>query len=342
MSRAWVALAQASGPIFSGMLDKYGCTPYVPAQRDAPTLMAFSPIYFDVAANVRGFVSDLNVGDSWPASMPLFFFLFQAADAPITLVAADASEPTQTIYAAASQAIERASFGQENALYEWQLRLLGDNNGTSTAYAPEGHPRISVKNTTTVRSKFTLAHEFGHAVLMAKLNPAIEPSDLDYSAEAGQSEQHSFGSKEWQLAAAIEGFGHFAAALTWNQAVADAGAIYVIGSDINPLLNQPAIYMDQFDRIFETSAQWNDADWPGQGVEDDWAQFFWNYHTDVPGMPVPSPSLEIIRGIWMCKPTATGTGPRTTVSSPTSRPRLSQSCRLPFRPPSLRCRTLGC
>ena len=328
MSRAWVALHQNSDILFSGMLDQYGCTPSLPAKPNAETGIMFSPFYFDASTGIRGFVSDLNLG-GWPdfefdqqsyAMVPLFIWYFYSADSPLNMVSTDPSEPTQTMYAAASRGMERARFGQTNVLYEWRRGLVDDNTGTAANYAPEGHVRIHVKDSSTVRSKFTLVHEYGHAVLLAKLNPALD--DIDYSTEMCEPESnHTLDSKEWQLVAAMEGFANFTAAITWNEAVPFEsptapccinqyeGAVYVGSANVNPAQNTSDIIdMDQFDQVFK-SGEWLDGcgtngekdpeQYPGQGVEIDWAQFFWNYYTDDPEGGIVPPTQAVIHEIWM-------------------------------------------
>jgi hypothetical protein len=287
--RAWVSLSQAGNPLFSGFLDTSGCTPYVAAAANAPTLLVLSPLYFNGTRNLRGFVSDLNLGQNWPQSMPLFFLNFESDNAATTNVLADTSDYVQTIFAAAVQGLERFPGGITNATYEWQLRVSGDNSGTGTDYAPEGHPRVHIKFSQSAREKFTVVHEYGHAVLMSKLNPHIGGNDLDYSVTDDEAEQHTLNSKEWQLAAAIEGFAHFVAAVAWNDVSAAPGAYFVDGTT--------AYDLSVFDKYFETN--WNAANYAGQGVERDWAQFFWNYHTDAPTLPgVFSPDQATLVAVW--------------------------------------------
>jgi hypothetical protein len=290
LARAWVAVAQSGNSLYSGFLDAAGCTPSLAAAPNIPTLMVFSPLYLHTGSNTRGFVSDLNLGNDWPATMPLFFFIFEPPAAQTVLVEADTSEQTQTIFAAAVQGMERFTAGLTNALYEWSLREEGDTAGTLTGYAPEGHPRISIKYSNASRSKFTITHEYGHAVLIGKLNPQITPADIDYTVEEDETlSQHTVLSKEWQLTAAIEGFAHFVSAVAWNDVTANGDAVFV-DDQVYPL--------GSFSKYFESN--YNEAGYPGQGVELDWAQFFWNYHTDTPAFPgVSPPSQSMLLSIFL-------------------------------------------
>ena len=290
MARNWVAVNQAGNPLFSGFLDAAGCTPSLPAAaHNLATTMAYSPIYLHTGSNIRGFLSDLNLGESWPSTMPLFFLNFNSGNAATVNVLADSSEYAQTIFAAATQGLERYPGGHTNALYEWQIREQGDNSGTLTDYAPEGHPRVNIKYSLSALQKFTVVHEYGHAVLVGKLNPPLSPADLDYSVTANEANQHAVQSKEWQLAAAIEGFAHFVSGVAWNDVYPNADGIFY--SD--------AVYdLDVCGQFFENN--WNAADFPGQGVEVDWAQFFWNYYTDVPLLAgVSSPTQTNLLSFWL-------------------------------------------
>lgn len=297
MTRVWVSVAQAGAPLYSGFMDAAGCTPELTAAPNFPTLIAFSPLYLHTARNIRGFVSDANLGTG-PASMPLFFLWFMSGNTPTTNVVANSSEYAQTIYAAAAQGMERFHGGSENVLYEWRLRVQGDNAGTATTYAAEGHPRIMVKYSTAAQSKFTLLHEYGHAILAARANPPLSPSDVDYTVEPGEAEwTHTMTSKEWQLIGALEGFAHMVAAVAWNNTAAGSDGVYVDGSNVNPNLNA-AWDLNTFGQYF--LANYNPAAYPGQGVELDWAQFFWNYYTDTPWLPgVPPPSQSALVSIFM-------------------------------------------
>jgi hypothetical protein len=146
---------------------------------------------------------------------------------------------------------------------------------------------IHIKHSTAAKSKFTITHEYGHALLIAKLNPPLTPAGLDYSVAAGEASQHTWTSKEWQLTAAIEGFAHFVSGAVWNDLGPDADCKVVIGSDINPFA-QSTKNLNTFNRLFENS--YNTASYPDQGIEQDWAQFFWNYRTDTVPQPIGIPT----------------------------------------------------
>ena len=53
-----------------------------------------------------------------------------------------------------------------------------------------------------------------------------------------------------------------------------------------PLLND-VVDLNRFDRLFEKN--YNENNHPDEGVEQDWAQFFWGYRTDV--WPLPTGGL---------------------------------------------------
>jgi len=293
LARGWVTVSQLGAPVYTGHLDGNGCTPYVPAAANLPATAAFFPLYKSGGGtNIQGYVSDLNLGDEWPESMP--YFLFQLPPTPwaVTWAFADPEEKSLTIYTAAAAAMERFRGGHQNMTYGFRLGAEGNNGGTGTKYAPEGHPLVHVKYSTAAKSKFTIAHEYGHAVLMAKLNPQLAQSDLDYTVEEGEANQHTLTSKEWQLTAAVEGFAHFVSAVVWNEVGPGADAVIVDGSAPLPYDNDEW-RLDTFDRVFENN--YNPASYPGQGVEMDWAQFFWKYYTD----PFFPPSQQTLMAFWL-------------------------------------------
>jgi hypothetical protein len=288
MSRGWVTVSQLGNPLFTGFLDAAGCTPQLGgAAANTASVMAFSPIYLDSGSNRRGFVSDLNLGTSWPSTMPLYLLAFDSGNAATVTVLGDGTEYPQTVFAAATQGLERFPGGLRDAVFEWQIRAEGDNSGTATNYAPEGHTKVSIKYSAAAIRKFTIVHEYGHAVLMSKLNPQLGPGDLDYSVEGMEAQQHTVTSKEWQLAAAVEGFAHFVAAVAWNDVAANADGVFYIAEELYDI--------SVFDRVFETN--FDAASEPGQGVELDWAQFFWNYYTDTPAPFTPSQGTLV--NIWL-------------------------------------------
>lgn len=293
LSRGWVTLGQQGDPLYTGFLDTNGCSPAVAANREQEVSVAFFPLYLNIGPNIRGFVSDLNLGPEQPGgSMPWELFFIEPEADDTTVIEVD-DEYMYTIFAAAANSMERARGGLTNVLYEFRLREEGDNTGTATNYAAEGHPQVGIKFSPAAEKKFTISHEYGHALHIAKLNPPFTPNDLDYTVETNGSDQgHTINSKEWQLTAAFEGFAHFVAGLVWNDAVPDEGAVYGRGSEV--------IELDDFDRVFETN--FNPAQFPNQGIERDWAQFFWNYRTDEPeasnGNTSP-PTLPMILETWL-------------------------------------------
>lgn len=292
-SRGWVAVGQLGAPLFTGFLDADGCTPFVVANSTDEISVAFFPLYLRESNQIRGFVSDLNLGPQWPDSMPYFLFFFSPGNALVSEVLLDAEELVNTIFVAAANAMERVPGGLSDVLYEFRLREAGDNAGTNASYAAEGHPLVRVKYSVAAREKFVIGHEYGHAMHIAKLGPPITEDDLDYSVTAAEANQHALDSKEWQLAAAFEGFGHFVSGLVWNEAVPDDDALFRSGGG--------TFELDPFDRLFEST--FDAAQFPDQGVELDWAQFFWNYHTDEfvagSGDTVLAPPASAILDMWL-------------------------------------------
>ena len=86
--------------------------------------------------------------------------------------------------------------------------------------------------------------------------------------------------------AAFEGYAQFVSGAVWNNVGTSADCKAVVGSDPYPLLND-VVDLNRFDRLFEKN--YNENNHPDEGVEQDWAQFFWGYRTDV--WPLPTGGL---------------------------------------------------
>ncbi len=293
MARAYAILSQNGGQIWAGQLDQWGCTPYIPALSNSNVSVYYLPWYNKSATNITALMTDMNAGPAGSASVPAFNLVIPATASPFVILWMDPDEYAHSIFAAAAAAAERYPGGLTNAMYEFRLGLEGNNSGTATSYSPLGHPLIHIKYSTAAKSKFTLVHEYGHALVMAKLNPALTPAGVDYSVAAGEANQHTWTSKEWQLTAALEGFAHFVSGAVWNDVGPDADCKVVVGSDINPAA-QSTKNLNTFNRYFETN--YNEASYPDQGIEQDWAQFFWNYRTDTAPNGIGTPTdAQLVR-----------------------------------------------
>jgi hypothetical protein len=297
MARAFAIVSQEGNRLWHGHLDQAGCTPPIAAASDLSTSLYYSTYYSTkhsgLGVNLQMFTTDVTIDAAVP--VPLFHMEVAATASPLVVTWLDEDEYVHSIFAAAAACLERYPGGHTAATYEFRLEAKGDNTGTHTDYSTFGWPVVHVKHSTTARSKFTLAHEYGHAILMAPLSPPLTAADIDYSVEAGEESQHAWGSKEWQFAAALEGFAHFVSAAVWNDVHADADGVVVTGSNINPFY-QGIFDMNTFDRVFEIT--YEPAHQPDQGVEDDWAQFFWNYRTDTQAAAGTPDSAQLVQ-MWL-------------------------------------------
>jgi hypothetical protein len=295
MSRAYAILSQGGNQLWVGHLDQFGCTPYVLAASNTSTSISYVPYYStkhsSLGVNIQMFTTDATIDAAVP--VPLFQMVVPPTHSPLVVSWMDEDEYAHSIFAAAAAGLERYPGGHTSVTYEFRLGEEGDNSGTYTDYSPFGWPIIYVKHSTAAKSKFTLGHEYGHAIVMAYLSPPLTPDDIDYSVEAGEANQHTWTSKEWQLVAAFEGWAHFVSGAIWNDVGTDADCKVVVGSNINPHY-QAIVDLNRFDRVFENAYGPAYLD---QGVEQDWAQFFWNYRTDALS-PIGTPTDAQLVNLW--------------------------------------------
>jgi hypothetical protein len=142
---------------------------------------------------------------------------------------------------------------------------------------------------TDARTKFVIAHEYGHAYLFQYANKSgqspgsqnhdVLPSDCAFDSPGGGSAYYN-NTNEWSSLAVREGFAHFVSARVWNDAAADGNF--------------------QWDGSFDLE-RWNSSNTPGghlvnvccpgisfacasslngAGTITDWMRALWDTHTD--------------------------------------------------------------
>jgi hypothetical protein len=134
-------------------------------------------------------------------------------------------------------------------------------------------------------AKYVIAHELGH--LLSYIRDGFNAPNMDYSAPKGvcytdSTQNHEMNSKEYQSAAALEGFAHYYAAVAFNNTThSDCRFRYYKGSDWD-------LDFDRDDRTINcngapmTGVPYRnylgfmcDGTKTNRGVEMDWMRFLW-------------------------------------------------------------------
>ncbi|MFN7939416.1 MAG: hypothetical protein U0R19_39180 [Bryobacteraceae bacterium] len=270
MGRALMIVSHNGATLFSNYVDASGCSPYFAAAPNSGYTVSIAAAgYTGAGTNRLWYVSDANQNDEIPVqTIPNV----NAGVWGTVILTMPTNVMPLVVYAAAAANDARFPSGNNNSTFEYWLRESESNAGTATDYH-NGHPRIKMKYVLgALRSKFTIGHEFGHAVVINGLVPQVQAADIDYI-----DGQHTNNSTEWQLVAALEGFANFVSARVWNDGGVNADGVFVIGANVDPATNV-AFPMNTFDKYFETTACGGGCP-EGKGIERDWAQFFWKLHT---------------------------------------------------------------
>lgn len=282
MARILMTVSRNGVNLWSNYADAGGCSAFFPAEANSGYTVTLAAAGWTGAATDRfWYVSDADLNGQIPThTIPNI----NPGAFSTVILGLPTNIPPLVVYAVAAASIERFPGGNNNSVFEYYLHPTGSNAGTATDYN-NGHPRINIKRLTGAwRSKFTLAHEYGHAVILHGLNPQVSPDEIDYI-----DGQHTPNSTEWQLIAALEGFANFVSARIWNDGGPNADGVFVYSANVDPSTNY-VLNMNAFNRNFETNLC--NGNCPiGKGNEQDWAQFFWNIHTSpFPGNPLTSTS----------------------------------------------------
>lgn len=302
--KTWVTVNL--GAKFAGYTDNSGCTSYFSHNQGDFVLLSVIPLYRDDAKQHNIYLQDLDINDQ--PGVPLFAYLTGASNNSTDYINISEDNHAMMVYTTVVTGMQRFQHGLNGMTIKLRLGATGSNIGTHVNYL-NGTPYIHVKNVAAAtRSKFTVGHEFGHAVQIAKLNPKLylngndlDGSDIDYRYPGGNPTQHTMTSAEWHLAAAIEGFGHYVSARVWNDNAIDSGAVYVSTYDLTPSLGD-VLQLGNYDQYFMSGLVNICPDpeqCPNASVERDWAQFFWNFQTNAPIWLNTMPTDADMVGIWM-------------------------------------------
>lgn len=156
---------------------------------------------------------------------------------------------------------------------------------TGTQWHSGGYPLVQL-GSTAARSKFTVAHEFGHALMMDRIQDWYE---VDCSFGSGGQYNHTMNGQEYASCASTEGFAHFVAAATWNYTY-ETNGVYVIG---NPLVSLTSVHDAE---IGSNEILNHCVDCTGYGVEHDWLRFLWDFRTNAGTQPTSVQILDVYEG----------------------------------------------
>jgi hypothetical protein len=194
-----------------------GCTPRMTLKQG--TTYAVGLYTLGIIANNPIIVTDARVGnEAWSAW--LLSAWPPAADTVATVLETDTA---MNVYQALAFALSlnpgRITFND--------YKPFAVKDGVSTgANCPGG-----TFDRTATRKKFIIGHELGHVIHDVSGGGCSASFAVDYSDSSGApcdspGGTHNSRSREWQSAAAAEGFASFYSASTWNSAFARAGCAF--------------------------------------------------------------------------------------------------------------------
>lgn len=156
--------------------------------------------------------------------------------------------------------------------------------GTGTIYDHGGEWTIRVTGN-GYRSKFTVAHEYGHVVSLFN-QFTVDYDEFDYCYNSASPCQHTVTSKEYQHIAASEGFGNFFSTALWNNYAQPSTRFFgqPTGPNTGNVWNAEVGAAGQEDRYYETNGC-SPFCTAGVGVELDWMRAFWDFYTDTGSHP---------------------------------------------------------
>lgn len=160
-------------------------------------------------------------------------------------------------------------------------------------------------NTTSAR-KYIITHEIGHAIAFnvdegAEPNFSYDAAENYCDGDGAAEDSHGQVSKEYQSAAAVEGWGDFYSAITWNT-TADSDCFYgrhyssdfdldfeddnsgTVDCEGRPVATGIESYVSGRDWLADLVAAADPmgctTPMPNRGVQYDWLRFFWDMTTD--------------------------------------------------------------
>jgi hypothetical protein len=225
------------------------------------------------------------------------------------------AKPEDLILWAASNAEGRASYNQGVTIFGiyWSGSdpALDAFPGASMAPLVGGSPTMLFKGP-SLHSKYTVSHEYGHAVTMATIASQFVPGQVDGCFDPDPNDvpppyscaQHAWDSPEWQSVAILEGFADFYSIAAWNDFPGEGYRGIPNGwagfSDIWATSDSPdSFYVSDFCSSVHHCE-------PGVANERDWTYFLWDIvQAGVLTLPETMDLLEGFHPTWPLADSAT-------------------------------------
>jgi hypothetical protein len=224
------------------------------------------------------------------------------------------TKPEDALLWAASSIEDRGSYNRGITTYGIHFPgsdpALKPLPGASMAPLVGGNPTMLFKG--PVHSKYTIGHEYGHAVTLVEIVSQFAPGPVDYCFDPDPNDvpppyscsQHTWESPEWQSAAIVEGFADFYSLAAWND-LPDEGYRGMPNGWAN--FAEILATSDPPDSLYVTDLCFGiqHCD-PGVANERDWAYFLWDVvQADVLALPDVMDLLEGFYPTWPLADSAT-------------------------------------
>lgn len=260
---------------FNGQLDSNGCTTQFTSTSDKFHIY-YTARYLNDGTGVDFKVFDCPAGTN--CTFPLYIMSnYDPASTSGTYYPELAPAYVMDIYVAAAGVVDRflADYYQNASpkhYFEfWSTGNESEGGFTSTAWNDTSNYPIMRFSSVSARSKFEIAHESGHGVMLDLVD-----DDYLYNCAfgSGGAENHTMIGREYQSCASSEGFGHFVSAVTWNDISADdATGVFVDFAEVGSMT--PYNVENYSKKILDYCTNCT-----SYGVELDWLRFLWDYRTD--------------------------------------------------------------
>jgi hypothetical protein len=196
------------------------------------------------------------------------------------------SELGVNVAAAAGYGVHYRNGGIDDEIWHYYTETCPSGSGSCTTNDSNSDMSVFLSGFGTER-KYIIAHETGH--LLGYIADEESSPILSYACPNGPDCEeftdtvHDWTSKEYQTAAAVEGFAHYFAAALWNDREDDCEYYYYKEVDFDPRDSHGDgeagdLYSCESGGAFmedECGTPYDD-----RGVEVDWLRFWWDLYTD--------------------------------------------------------------
>jgi hypothetical protein len=294
-SYAYAKIMSGSTTVWSGYLDDDGCTPvryltlgasytftqYSTVSDGDTTYYVKKPIYY-----MNGSIAGYLTGSATTS--------FVASELPLILFAPSTTGGWVNAIALAGWLLQTSDAGLDDGSF--YIRVWVDCPGIAEASCLDPASGIVYISSNDISDKFSIGHEIGHQMQYSRIGAigidySDDPSEwqcrCDHVDTSVTSNLHCLQSRKSIGTAVVEGFGYFFAAKVFNSETG-SDCMMGYGKEVaipNPLFPNNYSYATIYDPpvAIDCDAQkrwqehWCDA--ADTGVEWDWMNFFWEWHT---------------------------------------------------------------